>query len=33
MLTTAASAETFRFAVAGVEGMEQLQRKFGGFVS
>jgi phosphonate transport system substrate-binding protein len=32
MLSTAASAETIRFAVTDVEGMEQLQREFGGFV-
>ena len=32
LMTTAASAETIRFAVTDVEGMEQLQREFGGFV-
>ena len=32
LLTNAASAETIRFAVTDVEGMEQLQREFGGFV-
>jgi phosphonate transport system substrate-binding protein len=29
---TAAAAETIRFAVTDVEGMEQLQREYGGFV-
>jgi len=32
LLTTTASAETIRFAVTDVEGMEQLQREYGGFV-
>ena len=32
LLSTAAAAETIRFAVTDVEGMEQLQREYGGFV-
>jgi len=32
ILTTTASAETIRLAVTDVEGMEQLQREYGGFV-
>lgn len=32
LLSTTASAETIRFAVTDVEGMEQLQREYGGFV-
>jgi phosphonate transport system substrate-binding protein len=32
LLTTTASAETIRLAVTDVEGMEQLQREYGGFV-
>lgn len=32
LLTSTASAETIRFAVTDVEGMEQLQREYGGFV-
>jgi len=32
LLTTAATAETIRLAVTDVEGMEQLQREYGGFV-
>ena len=32
LATTPAFAETVRFAVTDVEGMEQLQREFGGFV-
>ena len=33
LLTSTASAETIRFAVTDVEGMEQLQREYGGFVA
>lgn len=32
LMANAAAAETIRFAVTDVEGMEQLQREFGGFV-
>ena len=32
LISTAASAETIRLAVTDVEGMEQLQREYGGFV-
>jgi phosphonate transport system substrate-binding protein len=32
LLSSAAAAETIRFAVTDVEGMEQLQREYGGFV-
>jgi phosphonate transport system substrate-binding protein len=32
LFTTAAAAETIRLAVTDVEGMEQLQREYGGFV-